>query len=73
MNKAGCPSDNAPMESYYRTLKAELITQNTFENDMILNKAMEEYAFVWYNHIHPHSSNGYRTLFEKRSYYKMAL
>lgn len=67
MSKAGCPYDNAPMESYYGTLKAELIRQNKFEDDKKLNEAIEEYAYVWYNHVRPHSSNGYKTPFEKRS------
>ena len=31
MNKAGCPYDNSPMESFYGTFKSEFIRQNRFE------------------------------------------
>lgn len=67
MSKAGCPYDNAPMESYYGTFKAEFVRQNKFINDEILDEAVKEYAYVWYNHVRPHSSNDYMTPFEKRS------
>ena len=30
MNKAGCPYDNSPMESFYGTFKSEFIRQNRF-------------------------------------------
>ncbi len=68
MSKAGCPYDNAPMESFYGTLKAELAC-GKFPNDDILNERIIEYAYVWYNHVRPHSSIGYMTPFEKRSSY----
>ena len=53
MSKAGCPYDNAPMKSF-------------FESDEALNEATYNYIWVYYNHVRPHSSNGYLTLFEKR-------
>ena len=31
MSKAGCPYDNAPMESFYGTFKAEFIEQHEFK------------------------------------------
>ena len=34
VSRAGCPYDNSPMESFYRTFKAELIRQNSFETDI---------------------------------------
>ena len=34
--------------------------------DEQLNKGTMEYVYGYYNHIRPHSSNGYRTPFEKR-------
>lgn len=67
MSRAGCPYDNAPMESFYGTLKAELIRQNEFTDDEHLNEAIMEYSYVWYNHMRRHSSNGYMTPFEKRN------
>lgn len=66
MSKAGCPYDNAAMESFYGTFKAEFTKQTSFTTDEQLNKATEEYVYGYYNHIRPHSSNGYLTPFEKR-------
>ncbi len=66
MSKAGCPYDNAPMERYYNTLKAELINRYNFRNDEELNHAISEYAYVWYNQVRPHSYNNYQTPFETR-------
>ena len=67
MSKAGCPYDNSPMESFYGTFKAEFIHKHRFTSDEQLNQATEEYVYGYYNHIRPHSSNGYLTPFEKRS------
>lgn len=66
MSKAGCPYDNSPMESFYGTFKAEFIRQNRFETDIELNEGISDYVYGYYNHIRPHSSNGYMTPFEKR-------
>ncbi|MBA4687561.1 MAG: transposase, partial [Candidatus Galacturonibacter soehngenii] len=35
-----------------------------------LNEATYDYIFVYYNHVRPHSSNGYLTPFEKRFSYR---
>lgn len=66
MSKAGCPYDNAPMERYYNSLKAELINRYYFRTDEELNFAVSEYAYGWYNQQRPHAYNGYLTPFEKR-------
>lgn len=66
MSKAGYPYDNAPMERYYNTLKNELIYLHYYHNDEELNKAVEEFAYVRYNHIRPHSYNNYKTPYEAR-------
>ena len=66
MSKAGCPYDNSPMESFYGTFKSEFIRQNRFETDQELNESTLDYVYGYYNHIRPHSSNGYMTPFEKR-------
>ncbi len=66
MSKAGCPYDNAPMERYYNTLKSELINLHNYHRDEDLNTAIEEFAYVWYNHLRPHSYNNYKTPFEAR-------
>lgn len=66
MSKAGYPYDNAPMERYYNTLKSELIYLHYYHNDEELNTSIEEFAYTTYNHIRPHSYNGYKTPFEAR-------
>lgn len=66
MSKAGYPYDNAPMESYYNTLKNELIYLHEYKTDDELNTAIEEFAYTWYNHVRPHSYNDYKTPFEAR-------
>lgn len=66
MSKAGCPYDNAPMERYYNTLKAELVYQFNFNTVAELDFAIAEYAYGWYNQIRHHSYNEYLTPFEKR-------
>lgn len=53
MSKAGCPYDNAPMERYFNTFKNELIYLFYFKDDNLLNKAVYDYAYSWYNHIRP--------------------
>lgn len=70
MSRAGCPYDNAPMESFYGTLKSEYIQQNRFKNDDELNDGILDYVYCYYNHIRPHSYNGYMTPFEKRYSFK---
>lgn len=66
MSKAGYPYDNSPMERYYNTLKNELINFHYYHSDDELNKAVNDFAYVWYNHQRPHSYNNYKTPFEAR-------
>ena len=66
MSAAGCPYDNAPMERYYNTFKAELINRFNFRTDEELTHAVSEFAYVWYNQVRPHSYNDYRTPYEAR-------
>ena len=63
-----CPNayDNAPMERYFNSLKAELINRFAFNTDEELEYAIAEYAYLWYNQIRPHSYNDYLTPFEAR-------
>lgn len=66
MSKAGCPYDNAPMERYFNTFKNELIYLFYFKSDDLLNRAVYDYAYTWYNHLRPHSFNQRLTPFEAR-------
>lgn len=66
MSKAGYPYDNAPMERYFNTLKNELIEQHYYHSEEELYSSIEEFAYVHYNHVRPHSYNNYKTPFEAR-------
>jgi transposase InsO family protein len=66
MSKAGYPYDNAPMERYYNTLKNELIYLHYYHSDEELDTAVGDFAYFWYNHVRPHSYNGYLTPYEAR-------
>lgn len=69
MSRAGCPYDNAPIERYFNTLKSELIYNYTYSSDEKLNKVITDFAYVWYNHVRPHSYNGGLTPGQKRKSY----
>ena len=66
MSKAGYPYDNAPMERYFNTLKNEETNIHDYHTEEELYEAIERFAYIKYNHIRPHSYNGYRTPFEAR-------
>lgn len=66
MSKAGYPYDNAPMERYFNTLKNECINLHEYRTEEQLYAAVEEFAYVHYNHVRPHSYNGYLTPFQAR-------
>jgi putative transposase len=51
--------DNAVMESFYRTLKVELIYQNTYQTRREAQRDIFEYIEVFYNRKRLHSSLGY--------------
>lgn len=61
MSKAGCPYDNAPIERYFNTLKNELIYLYVYDTEEELYKAIENFAYIHYNSIRPHSYNNYKT------------
>ena len=67
MSKAGYPYDNAPMERYFNTLKNECTNLYKFRTEEELYRTVEEFAYVTYNHIRPHSYNGYRTPHQART------
>ncbi|WP_404815135.1 transposase [Ructibacterium gallinarum] len=66
MSKAGYPYDNAPMERYFNTLKNDLIYRHYYHTEQELYAAIEEFAYVHYNHVRPHSYHNYKTPFEAR-------
>ena len=66
MSKAGYPYDNAPMERYYNTLKNEKLNLHYYHSEEELDQAVNDFAYVWYNHVRPHSYNNNMTPFEAR-------
>ncbi|MCD4687707.1 MAG: IS3 family transposase [Desulfuromonadaceae bacterium] len=59
MSKKGDCWDNAVAESFFRTLKAELVHHCCFETREEARAATFEYIEVFYNRQRLHSSNGY--------------
>ena len=46
MSKTGCQYDNAPMERFYKSFKAELIYPNNFNTEDQLDEAVNRYVHV---------------------------
>jgi len=59
MSRKGNCWDNAVMESFYRTLKVELIYQETYETRRQARRDIFEYIEIFYNRERLHSSLGY--------------
>ena len=66
MSKAGCPYDNAPMESFFGKLKNEHIKHYSIKDNLHLEELINDYIFRYYHHKRPHSFLGGLTPFEKR-------
>jgi len=66
MSKAGYPYDNAPMERYFNTLKNECTNLYEFETEEALYQTVDDFSYVEYNYVRPHSYNGYATPHEAR-------
>ena len=67
MSKAGCFYDNAPVERYFNALKNECVSLYEFQTEEALYQVVEEFVYVTYNHVRPHSYNGYRTPYQVRT------
>jgi putative transposase len=61
MSRTGNCWDNAVAESFFATLKNELVYRRTWSNRIELRRALFEYIEVFYNRRRLHSSNGYKT------------
>ena len=59
MSRKGNCWDNAVMESFYRSLKTELIYHEDFHSRIEARKAIFEYIEVYYNRIRRHATLGY--------------
>lgn len=58
-NRPGHCGDNAFMESFFHTLKGELIRQSIYKNVKMLRRALSGYINGFYNGVRMHSSIGY--------------
>lgn len=68
-SRKGNPYDNALMESFYRTIKRELIQDASFENPAQAQKEIFKYIELYYNTKRMHSALGYisPTKFEEQN------
>ncbi|NRF94657.1 IS3 family transposase [Paenibacillus frigoriresistens] len=64
MSRRGNPYDNAVMESFYKTLKRELMNQGGFSTAGEAKRAIFEYIEMFYNTKRMHSALGYKTPLE---------
>jgi transposase InsO family protein len=65
MSRKGNCWDNAPVESFFSTLKVEGIDDVVFADLEEAQHSIWRYIEVWYNEQRPHSSNGYLSPVEK--------
>jgi transposase InsO family protein len=61
MSRKGNCWDNAVAESFFKTLKSDLIYGSKFKTIKEAKSAVFEYIEIWYNRKRMHSSNEYRT------------
>tara|TARA_B100000508_G_C11437868_1_gene267064 strand:- start:3 stop:833 length:831 start_codon:yes stop_codon:yes gene_type:complete len=64
MSRKGNCWDNAVAESFFKTLKVELIYGNEFKTIEQAKTSIFEYIELWYNKKRLHSSLGYKTPYE---------
>ena len=64
MSRKGDCWDNAPAESFFKTLKSELIGEYVYRTRAEAQQAIFEYIEVFYNRVRRHSYLGYLTPLE---------
>jgi transposase InsO family protein len=64
MSAKGDPWDNAVVESFFHTLKVELIHGERWDNDIKLHSEVLEYIEIDYNRERQHSALGYLSPYE---------
>jgi transposase InsO family protein len=67
MSRKGDCLDNAPMESFFASLKTEEVHLARYRTRAEAKAAVFEYLEVWYNRVRLHSGLGYRTPAEARA------
>lgn len=73
MSGTGDCYENAAMESFWSTLKAELIRGRVYETEAELRRALFHYIEVFYNRKRLHSSLGFITPMEYEEQFKLKL
>ena len=61
MSRKGNCLDNAPMESFFGSLKTELVHRARFQTRADAKRALFDYIEIYYNRQRRHSTIGYRT------------
>lgn len=61
MSRPGMPYDNAMAESFFATLKLELVDDKPFQSREAARMAVFEYVELFYNRIRMHSALGYQS------------
>jgi transposase InsO family protein len=61
MSRKGNCWDNAPMESFFATLKKELVHHETYATRAAARHSLFEYIEVFYNRVRRHSALGYQS------------
>ncbi len=72
MSRKGDPWDNAPMESFFHTLKTELTHHRRYQTREEARRDIFEYIEVFYNRQRLHSSLGYKSPAEFESEFRLA-
>lgn len=70
MSRRGNCYDNAPTESYFATLKRELVSRRNYASHAEAKQDIFEYIEVWYNRQRKHSSIGYMSPVEYEQQWK---
>ena len=67
MSRKGNCWDNAVVESFFHTLKTQLVFHRRFKDSEEAEQALFNYIEAYYNRRRRHSSNGYQSpaMFEK--------
>lgn len=73
MGRVGQCWDNAMAESFFATLKNELVYRTAFPTQQHARRAVAEYIEVFYNRQRIHSALGYRTPAEAAAEYRQTL
>ena len=60
MTRGGAPGENAHMESFFHSLKADVIHGRSFQTVTELRQQLRRYV-PYYNHQRLHSSLGYQS------------